>query len=68
MMYLKEDHRSETKDSRNPQNLRAAMEEFEKQFILDVLKQNLGHRGKTAAALGIDRKTLYTKLKKYGVI
>lgn len=45
-----------------------AVEAFEKQFILDALKQNQGHRAKTAAMLGIDRKTLYTKLKKYGVI
>ena len=45
-----------------------AVEAFEKQFILDALKQNQGHRAKTAAMLGIDRKTLYTKLKKYRVI
>ena len=49
------------------QNLRMALEEFEKQFIIDTLNQNQGHRTKTAAMLGIDRKTLYTKLKKYGM-
>lgn len=49
-------------------NLQMAVEAFEKQFILEALKQNQGHRAKTAAMLGIDRKTLYTKLKKYGVI
>ena len=49
-------------------NLQIAVEEFEKQFITETLEQNRGHRGKTAAMLGIDRKTLYMKLKKYGVI
>ena len=49
------------------QNLRMALEEFEKQFIIDTLNQNQGHRTKTAAMLGIDRKTLYTKMKKYGM-
>jgi DNA-binding NtrC family response regulator len=53
--------------SRKPSNLQMAVEEFEKQFILDALRQNQGHKAKTAAMLGIDRKTLYTKLKKYGV-
>ena len=56
------------KDEQEPQNLWMVLEEFEKQFLIDALKQNQGHRGKTAAILGIDRKTLYTKLKKYGVI
>lgn len=50
------------------QNLRTALEEFEKQLIIDALEQNQGHRAKTAEMLGIDRKTLYTKLKKYGVL
>lgn len=50
------------------QDLRTTLEEFEKQLILDALQQNQWHREKTAAMLGIDRKTLYTKMKKYGVI
>jgi DNA-binding NtrC family response regulator len=59
---------SNTEACRKPGNLQIAVEAFEKRFILDVLKQNQGHRAKTAAMLGIDRKTLYTKLKKYRVI
>jgi two-component system response regulator AtoC len=59
---------STEEDRPKARNLQEALKEFEKQLILDALKQNLGHRGNTAAALGIDRKTLYTKLKKYGVI
>jgi DNA-binding NtrC family response regulator len=59
---------SNTEACRKSGNLHMAVEAFEKQFILDTLKQNQGHRAKTAAMLGIDRKTLYTKLKKYRII
>jgi PAS domain S-box-containing protein len=45
-----------------------AIEAFERRFVLEVFEQNYKNRKNTAAALGIDRKTLYTKLKKYGVI
>ena len=65
---LKEDNDSPPEAKQKIQNLRMALEEFEKQLIIDALEQNQGHRGKTAEILGIDRKTLYTKLKKYGVI
>ena len=49
-------------------SLYSAMEEFEKRFITKAFEHNQGNRKNTAAMLGIDRKTLYTKLKKYGVI
>ena len=55
-------------DAQDSQQLRMAVEDFEKQFLLDALDQNQGNKAKTAAMLGIDRKTLYTKLKKYGVL
>jgi len=38
------------------------LSEMEKEYIETVLKENEGHRGKTARALGIDPKTLYNKL------
>jgi DNA-binding NtrC family response regulator len=38
------------------------LEEMEREYIETVLKQNEGHRGRTARALGIDPKTLYNKL------
>ncbi len=44
-----------------------AVAAFEKHFILNALARNAGHRGKTAKILGIPTKTLYNKLKKYGV-
>jgi len=49
------------------QHLRFAVEAFEKQFLRDALAQNHGCKVKTADMLGIDGKTLYTKLRKYGM-
>ena len=66
-MLLEAADASSEEARKKAQNLRMALEEFEKQFIIDTLNQNQGHRTKTAAMLGIDRKTLYTKLKKYGM-
>jgi two-component system response regulator HydG len=39
----------------------------EKKRILDALKHTGNNKSKAAALLGIDRKTLYNKLKLYGV-
>jgi DNA-binding NtrC family response regulator len=39
------------------------LEELEREYIQMALKQNQGHRGRTAKALGIDVKTLYNKLR-----
>jgi two-component system response regulator HydG len=41
--------------------------DIERQHILKILKRYKGHRSKAAQALGIDRKTLSTKLKRYGL-
>jgi DNA-binding NtrC family response regulator len=44
-----------------------SLEEMEKNYILRVLKEAGGNQSKTSQRLGIDRKTLYLKLKKYGI-
>jgi DNA-binding NtrC family response regulator len=41
--------------------------DVEKEHIAKTLKMFNGHRGKAAESLGIDRKTLRAKLKKYGM-
>lgn len=41
--------------------------ELERRYILSVLERCSGHQLKTAAVLGIDRRTLYRKLKEFGV-
>jgi DNA-binding NtrC family response regulator len=42
------------------------MEEVERRHILRAMEINRGNRGLAADALGIDRKTLYRKLRSYG--
>lgn len=47
--------------------LKAALATPEKQLILDALEAHQWNRQDTAAALGINRTTLYKKMKKYGI-
>jgi DNA-binding NtrC family response regulator len=44
-----------------------SLEEMEKAYILRVLKEVGNNQSKASQLLGIDRKTLYLKLKKYGI-
>ncbi len=44
-----------------------SLEEMEKNYILRVLKETGGNQSRASQLLGIDRKTLYLKLKKYGI-
>jgi DNA-binding NtrC family response regulator len=41
--------------------------EMEKEYVLSALEKHRGHRGRTAEVLGIDPKTLYNKLRTWGV-
>jgi transcriptional regulator with PAS, ATPase and Fis domain len=43
------------------------LKEVEKEYILRVLKKTGGNRSRASKLLGLDRKTLYMKLKKYGL-
>lgn len=47
--------------------LRGAAQQAEKEMILKALEQNGFNRSRTATALNIDRKTLYNKLKSFGL-
>ena len=49
------------------EGLKHATEVFERQFILNMLAFNQGHKGKTAEMLQIDAKTLYRKMKEYQI-
>ena len=44
-----------------------SLEEVEKAYILRILKEAGNNQSKASQLLGIDRKTLYLKLKKYGI-
>ena len=41
------------------------LEEIEKQYIYEVLKENNWNKSKSAKTLGIERRTLYNKIEKY---
>jgi len=49
------------------ENLEELVEEVEKQHIVRMLRETRGRRTDTASRLGIDRRTLYGKIKKYGI-
>ncbi len=54
-------------DAANARSLKQAMQSPERQIILDILEMNQWNRQKTAAALGINRTTLYKKMKRLGL-
>jgi DNA-binding NtrC family response regulator len=41
------------------------LEQLERAYIMHILKLESGHQSRTAVRLGIDRRTLYRKLKQY---
>lgn len=43
----------------------ATLEQLERAYIMHVLALESGHQSRTAVRLGIDRRTLYRKLKQY---
>jgi PAS domain S-box-containing protein len=47
--------------------LKYLMESYEKQLILDALGKNNWQRLKSASVLNINRKTLFKKMKQYGI-
>jgi len=49
------------------ENLEELVEKVEKQHIVRMLRETRGRRTDTASRLGIDRRTLYGKIKKYGI-
>ncbi len=44
-----------------------SLEDVEKEHIMKVLRETDGNQSRASQILGIDRKTLYLKLKKYGL-
>ncbi|HET9575024.1 MAG TPA: helix-turn-helix domain-containing protein, partial [Nitrospira sp.] len=48
-------------------SLAAAREEFEKEYILSVLERVEGSRTTASKILGLSRKALWEKCKRYGI-
>ncbi len=49
------------------QTLKLAVDEFERNYIKQVLIRNKKRKGMVADMLGMDRKTLFRKIKRYGL-
>jgi len=50
-----------------PVELESALARYEKDLVLSALENSKWHRGRAAARLGINRRTLYKKMRKYGL-
>jgi transcriptional regulator with PAS, ATPase and Fis domain len=57
-----------TSDHKAPKDLNAMLAKYEQLLILTTLNQHQWHRQKVAQALSIDRKTLFNKMKRYGLL
>ncbi|GAK54011.1 sigma-54 interaction domain-containing protein [Candidatus Moduliflexus flocculans] len=66
-MYNINDDAAQHIQAQSREGLKHATEAFERQFILNMLALNHGHKGKTAEMLQIDAKTLYRKMKEYRI-
>ncbi|MCB1200378.1 MAG: sigma-54-dependent Fis family transcriptional regulator [Leptospiraceae bacterium] len=69
MKFLREDNGSLPAPLFNElvTNPRLTLEDLEKEYIHRVLTTNRGNMSESARLLGISRKTLYDKVKKYGL-
>jgi DNA-binding NtrC family response regulator len=47
--------------------LKAAMAHYEKQYLRQMLDTHQWHRARVAGLLGIDRRTLFRKMKDHGL-
>ncbi|MEG1610744.1 MAG: sigma 54-interacting transcriptional regulator [Bilophila sp.] len=47
--------------------LTSALDRFEREYLHEILRQNEWKRAETADILGIDRRTLFRKIKQYGL-
>ena len=49
------------------EDLAAAREQFERQYILKVLEKTQDNKTEAARILGVSRKALWEKCKRYGI-
>jgi len=57
----------ELQDYKRPEGKLMTLEELEQDYIVHVLNQTGGFRRRTAEILGIDRASLWRKMKKFGI-
>lgn len=63
----KNDHLNSDINGHQACDLKKSVRDFEKNHITKVLEANRWHKGKTAAALGVHRKTLTRKIQELGI-
>ncbi len=62
------EHEPHAKEYGSGTDIQTAKDSMEKELIQKTLHRHQWHRGRTAAALKINRKTLFMKMKKYGLV
>jgi len=67
LMPFTESSQQLQQDSGINRTLQEAMEQYEKQYIMDTLRDNHYHKTRTAKHLNISIRNLYYKLEKYGI-
>jgi PAS domain S-box-containing protein len=65
--HLPEDFLERVKQRITPKSMKEEFNKSESKILEETLVRNLGNRAKTAEELGIDRTTLWRKMKKYGI-
>ena len=65
--HLREDLADSTAVTRIERQYRPTLIEHEKQYILEILEEVEGNRSAAAKILGIDRVSLWRKIKRYGL-
>ena len=50
-----------------PNELRITLDEIRRRHVIKVLEACHGNRSEAAKILGVDRKTLYRRLRRWGV-
>ncbi len=55
------------KGQEDPDEVLLTLEEIKKRYVIRVLKKTNGNRSKAAQILGIDRKTLFRMVERFGL-
>ncbi|MSS70427.1 MAG: sigma-54-dependent Fis family transcriptional regulator [Candidatus Latescibacteria bacterium] len=61
------DDSGQTAEGRTDGERALTLEEMERQYILQVLRETGFHQSRAAEVLGIGRRTLYRKIREYGI-
>ena len=66
-IYLQHSYGREESDARPKEDIPSTRDLRERELLLEALKAHLWHRQETARALGMDRTTLWRKMKKHNI-